>query len=66
MVLGLWAWTRARETPRAYLWAGAALAVATACRPIQFAGEGIHDAFGLRFKQHQHGVTAKTEPGIRL
>ena len=34
MVLGLWAWTRARETPRAYLWAGAALAMATACRPI--------------------------------
>jgi hypothetical protein len=34
MVLGLWAWSQARNRPRLYPWAGVALALATACRPI--------------------------------
>ena len=34
MVVGLWAWSQARNRPRLYPRAGAALALATACRPI--------------------------------
>jgi hypothetical protein len=34
MVIGLWAWTHARDKSGSHLWAGVALAMATACRPI--------------------------------